>query len=246
MRDQYLRTPLATAVRLEEENIVKILLARSDILPNAAQDRGQTPLHLAVEQGHIAIMKLLLNTNQVNVDWADMNGDTPLHFAAAEGNWKIVQLLLSNGADANARNRQGQTLLFKAIEAGFGGNGQGLISTGQADPESRASDGRTPFIHAVRMGQFPQNNLKPAQRQRETTILLNSAGLVHSTRHNAPKSPVLDVVEYLLSLDQVDPNARDAQGRTALFWATWRFEVDVVRLLMANERVSVNVWEYDI
>jgi ankyrin repeat protein len=223
MRDRYLRTPLATAAYFGKENIVKILLERSDVLPNATEKRGRTPFHLAAEKGHIAIMKLLLGTNQVNVNCADVNGDTPLHFAAANGNREIAQFLFSNGAHADARNHEGRPPLFKAIETASVEMVKWLISTGQADPESRDSSGRTPFIHAVRVGKFPQaldgfgNKLKWAEAKREITILLHSAGLVHSTGHKAPTNAALEVLKYLLSLNQVDPNVRDQQGRTALF-----------------------------
>lgn len=251
MRDRLLRTPLAVAALHGKENIVKVLLDRSDVLLDATDKSGRSPFHHAAEQGHIAIMNLLLNTKQVNVDCADVNGETPFFFAVAKGKKEAAQFLISQGARLDAQNREGQTSLFKAIEAPSLEMVKWLLATGQVDPESRDLQGYTPLICAVKAGGFPRSTdasgkeLNAVDTEREIISLLRHAGPLPSTGHHTRSNAALRVLKHLLSFDQVNPNAQDREGRTALSWAAWKFQVDVVRLLLTTRGVNVNTADND-
>ena len=64
----------------------------------------------------IAIVKLLLQY-KADVNWKDAFNSTPLMYAAAKGDKNMVLLLLDNGADINANDGKGNTVLTAAIES---------------------------------------------------------------------------------------------------------------------------------
>lgn len=251
MRDRLLRTPLAVAALYGKENIVKILLDRSDVPLDAADKSGRSPFHHAAEQGHIVIMDLLLNTKKVNVDCANVNGETPFFFAVAQGKKEAAQFLISKGARPDAQNRGGQTPLFKAIGEASLEMVKWLLATGQVDPESRDLKGHTPLIYAVKAGGFPRStdacgkDLNALDTEHEIISLLRHAGPLPSTGHNTRKNAALGVLKHLLSLDQVNLNAQDKEGRTALSWAAWKLQLHVVRLLLTTRGVNVNTADND-
>ncbi|MDA2809459.1 ankyrin repeat domain-containing protein [Nocardiopsis sp. RSe5-2] len=95
--------------------------------PNSLDDRGMSPLHHAVARGDLAEVTALLE------EGADPNlqaeyGNSPL-FAAVDVNgqvssvletidgdrWALIRTLLDHGAQINARNRVGRTLVDLAV-----------------------------------------------------------------------------------------------------------------------------------
>lgn len=65
-----------------------------------------------------------------------------IHYASQHGDTRIVELLLDAGADVNATNRDGQTVLYCAAGHGHAETVQVLLARG-ADREAKLSDGKT-------------------------------------------------------------------------------------------------------
>ncbi|KAL2822430.1 ankyrin repeat-containing domain protein [Aspergillus granulosus] len=84
-------------------------------------------------------------------------GDTVLHYLAQGGHWwheSAIKYLLEHGADPNARNAQGRTVLYHAVcPQHLGGYRQKdivqILLDGGADPNIVAADGSTPLIVAA-------------------------------------------------------------------------------------------------
>jgi len=76
-------------------------------------------------------------------DARDKGGCTPLHLVRShflDEHRSIISGLLEAGADMNARDNRGRTVLYHAIEHAF--VMQALLRTG-ADPHIRDNDGKT-------------------------------------------------------------------------------------------------------
>jgi uncharacterized protein len=147
-------TPLMSA---ESARMVSLLLeAGADI--NAVDRDGATALHHAVLKDQaLEMVPLLLPAAPIDARRAD-TGETPLMVArqwffgmdATRGR-KVIELLLAAGADINARDGRGDTLLQVAA-----GNDQAglvcLLLQKKADRSIRNADGRTALDIARDLG----------------------------------------------------------------------------------------------
>ena len=121
--DRYGRNPLHTASLFPESlrryNPIPILLKKSvDI--NEQDLVGRTPLFYAVRTGNLKDAKLLIEKG-ANMTIADKYGHTPAHVAAIKTGsydtkssdlyFDILKSLREKGADMNARDYRGRTVL---------------------------------------------------------------------------------------------------------------------------------------
>lgn len=78
---------------------------------------GRTSLHYAVTYDFFHQSPMLVNlSDNPMINVADNGGITPLHLAVSLGNLKITELLLKHGANVNATNSQGDTVLHYATQ----------------------------------------------------------------------------------------------------------------------------------
>jgi ankyrin repeat protein len=105
---QFHATPLAWAEHGGHEDVVAMLLQKSDV-----------ELADLVEMGRLELVKARVEAAPEEVNGRDGSG-APLRVAAASGNLEIVKYLLSVGADTTLRNSQGKSALDWAEENGHG------------------------------------------------------------------------------------------------------------------------------
>lgn len=67
-----------------------------------------TPLHIASANGYLSVVEFLLE-HHVSTDVEDEDLWQPIHAAACWGHLEIVEVLAQNGANINARTRNGET-----------------------------------------------------------------------------------------------------------------------------------------
>ena len=97
-------TPLHLAVRQNNPDIVKLLIAKgADV--NATNQDVWTPLHTAAQYGHPEMVKLLIEAGaDVNAEggWDSVNcrreGFTPLFYAESQRHLEVAKLLIQSGA----------------------------------------------------------------------------------------------------------------------------------------------------
>jgi ankyrin repeat protein len=97
------------------EQVVDILLQRSEIQVDVMDVSCATPLLRACQHNHISIATALLEAG-ADVNHADQSGDTPLLIATKCGYVKLVKILLRYGANVNTRDSYGTTVLLAACD----------------------------------------------------------------------------------------------------------------------------------
>jgi len=122
--------PVATASRLNREEIVRILLASRNF--TMEPDAMGTSLELACGQGSDNLVRVLLDYG-APVNSLHLPGRSPLVAACRQGHVSIVQLLLGKGADANF-----ETLAETPLAVACSLNSFGYISIVKALLESGA------------------------------------------------------------------------------------------------------------
>ncbi|RVE46006.1 hypothetical protein evm_009348 [Chilo suppressalis] len=106
-------TPLATAVRKGDINMVKCLLSAGAEIEQRSS-AGQTALHLAVLGRHPNIVELLL---EIGADFKarDVNGLQVEHYAVDSCDLETLRFVLDKGGDVTAIDNNGWTPLFRAL-----------------------------------------------------------------------------------------------------------------------------------
>lgn len=137
------RPSLHDAVAERDYPAVLDLLRRGSCLEET-DSGGCTPLHVACGLGAADIVSALL-THGASVKARDYMQSTPLHYAKTG---EVADLLLKSGADVDARNRDGETILQCAAYSGS----QVLLNTVlKYNPEidSKGRGGYTPLLLAL-------------------------------------------------------------------------------------------------
>ncbi len=144
-----------SALRSQDVDVLRAMVAAKAVDPNAKDKDGVTPLMTAITGGGIrlnfgqvtpapfripgersaaAAVKFLVEAG-ADVNIAAKNGDTPLHRAAQSGDVSVIKLLADSGAKLDAKNAVGFTALDVAMgkkapgapepRGGFGGPPRG-------------------------------------------------------------------------------------------------------------------------
>ncbi len=169
---------------------------------------GDTPLHLAAAALRTEAAKLLLECG-ASPNAENRRGATPLHYACdprpkSGGTWnpakqgQLIELLVQYGAKLDQVDRGGASALHRAVRARSPEAVRHLLKAGARVDVRLGKRGSTPIHLAV-----------------QSTGAGGTAGAV---------SEQLEIIAMLLQ-HGADPAAKDANGRSALDWAT-------------NERVS--------
>lgn len=120
-------------------------------LPAAAQQQSQSYKFLeAVRKADgNAVIAILDQPGQTIVNTRDVSsGEGAIHIVARRGDATYLRYLLSKGADANLRDRAGNTAMMLATEAG---NSElvGILASVNANANLGNAGGETPLIRAV-------------------------------------------------------------------------------------------------
>ena len=106
-------------------------------LRNAALSSDKVALEQAIQEG-------------ANLNDADESGQTALHFSADKGCIDCMRLLLNAGANVNATDQDGISVLQTAVVAGIDVEGVvRMLLEGGADPDAKDDDGDSPRSTAL-------------------------------------------------------------------------------------------------
>jgi len=165
--DNFERTPLHTASRCSQDDLVRFLLDHGAD-PSASYDQNETALHHASHGGGPGVVRLLLDHgSDMNVrgklGWDPLSntaggrysdGWTPFHRAVIYGSKEVVEVFLDYGADPNAPDRAHMTALHLATLNGRLEIVKTLLARG-ANPRARTIEGKTPFEVAKTLERSP-------------------------------------------------------------------------------------------
>ena len=186
------------------------------------------PIHYAAALGQTNVINELLAAG-CPVDARACSNDTPLHVAIMHGQIESIKLLLENNADAHLAGQYGSTVLHCACS----------LSKRAGDWSNEADVAKACQIvriltekHNANLNTRDANGRTPLQYARDATLVqtLLAAGadpLVTDTHgrtllHDAVTcSNAKDKIQILLDAG-IDVNARDLDGRNALFNAHYR------------------------
>jgi serine/threonine protein kinase len=108
---------LGEASETGRTELVRLLLAMTNIEADSKDIHGKIPLHRAVQHGQVAVVRILLEQS-ARINSRDDIGRTPLSWAALIGDEDIVNLLLEHGADINTKDNYHRTPLLLAVDNG--------------------------------------------------------------------------------------------------------------------------------
>jgi ankyrin repeat protein len=117
VKAQTLNDDLAKAIQSKDTAVVSALLKKGADA-NYKEKMGPAEISmliLAVNNQDYTTVKLLAD-HKAEIDWKDWFSTTALMYAVNLGNMDIINCLLKNGADVNAHDKQGNTVLSAAKE----------------------------------------------------------------------------------------------------------------------------------
>lgn len=224
------RNGLTALIHASDEGhlaIVQMLLDKGAKINTATKD-GWTALIMASGKGHLEVVQLLLE-NDADIEITDSIGLTALISASNEGHFKVVMCLLEKGADTAVTDDNGLTALGRAAASRHLDVVKLLLDHG-ANIEAVNNKGFTILSAAAYFGDIEVVRLLLDKGANPKAI-----GYTGVTALNfASESGHLAVVKLLAETSAESIQALDKWGRTALYNAASRGQIDVVDLCLAN------------
>ena len=259
--DRTIQTPLAYAAAVGREDMIRLLLSRSDVNPDTKDDKGQTPLFLAAKMGHLDAVRMLLSHSSVDVNARTATGLTALAVTVQRDCEELVHVLLSHsGVDINMRYTDGRTALMDSIrEFKYSRRSrfrfflsrdpkklkilQALLNHSSLDVNMEDYEGNTALMLAVEV-----SSEKTSTSAELIQLLLNHSGMDVNVRSKNGNTALIyaimhgfvGAVKLLLSHRGIEVNTIGRGGRTGLSWAAFWGRVEIVKLLVDYQGVDLD------
>lgn len=230
------QTLLQYAAERGFERLAKVAIQQASYAVDQTNSRGQTPFSLAAQgrinhSGRLTVMKYLHEAH-ANPNMPDEDDNTPLHHAVITPfNDKIIQFL-SSTSEVNLENKDHKehTALASAVLENQLGYTQILLAAG-ANPMSLLGDSSTMLIYTVKQGNMRMFNLLFGNSRCEHDAVDRNGRTALSWCATVGDEVAATMMSMLLQSETVNPNLRDAEGRTALERAICGAQPAMVRML---------------
>jgi Txe/YoeB family toxin of toxin-antitoxin system len=256
-------TPLISAAANGCEKIVKILLDYSDVNPNLQDRNGGTALIYASRHGYKKVVETLLKHPEIDVNMRNDSGVNALLFAAGKGDEEIVKLLLNHSKiDLNIQDNEGFTALGYATSIGCEKIVELLLDCSKINFNVQDNNGFTVLDDAIINGhkgivellldrlnidinrEDSNAALRAVVYGREEIIkLFLEKGLDVNKTYGSEKNTLLmiaaeagnlPIVNLLLEQPNINVNAVNDKGETALDFAKRSKRKKIIRLIQSK------------
>ena len=232
-KDNLNQTPLMHACfdggRLD--NIKMLLKNGADI--QASSSNGSTILHFASRNSNEEVVEFLLKSNEISVNATDNLNKTPLMHACYDGGLlNNIKMLRQNGADIQARDCYGLTVLHFASRNSKQEVVEFLLKSNEISVNATDNLNRTPLMHAC----FDGGRLDNIKMLRQNGADIQASCSDGTTvLHVASRNSKQEVVEFLLKSNEISVNATDNLNRTPLMHACFDGgRLDNIKMLRQN------------
>ncbi len=216
-------TALHRAIFHGHENIVETLLQCKDLDRTLREGKtGFTPLWSAIFQRKCDIVATLLGFN----DLTPNEDCPPLIWAAFVGDYEVVKVVLDHSKEQlNMRDKLGRTPLVNAARKVDNGKVIRVLLEAGANRDIADNSGNTPILEAIHNG-FTAN-VKELINDNSMGLDIGHGSLLHIAAQNDDHAVLRILLEHSKELDL---NAQDVEGRTALHHAAFqgtRYQVNL-------------------
>ncbi len=232
-QDAYGQTALLWACVNGHADVALYLLEKGANLETASNrpgdiDHGKTPLYWAVERGHASVVeKLMARGANAKLALGYMRSQ-PIHLAAQAGRLDIVKILVENDPSTLDQDAYGETALLRASTSGHADVVLYLLDEKGANLETATNQPRHWYLHGI-------TPLYSAVKQGHASVVekLMARGAnakvarqdMIQPLHFAAGAGRLDIVKILVENDPSTLDEQDADGQTALLWASGHADV---------------------
>jgi ankyrin repeat protein/class 3 adenylate cyclase len=234
-------TPLLYAVAQNCTEAATFLLSKNANV-NIKDVYNKFPVLVALKNKHYRMAELLATGTNIDIHQRTTKGSTVLHIMALEGDLTAVKFLVEKcNASPLRRNNDEENVLFTGLP--FVPVAEYLSQRFAADGLSKmltheTSEKRTIFHETIINGNYNslQMILKHAKINelsiKQIQQLLNSEDKYEDTPLLlAAKNGHKDMVKFLCMCEEVDLNAGDSEGNTALYYAMQLKDPEIISLL---------------
>ncbi|KAI4455457.1 molting protein mlt-4 [Holotrichia oblita] len=220
-------TTLHLACIYSNMSIVKACIDRGDNI-NEVDAYNCTPLHYSVcDDRNTKIVELLIDKD---INFKDKNGFTPFHLATKFNKVAMMEMLFENNADVNTANHNLDAPLHTAVQNECKDAVRILLEY-KADINTINNSGKTPLYVAIELNTVGIAEMLLKQRADVNKVTVRfKTPLCHAI---VSGSKTKDMVELLLKYF-ADVHLESPDGKTALYLAALRGNVEVVEMLLRN------------
>ena len=220
-------TPLTNVCLLDNSEGLRLLLAAPNIKINQPNKSGDTAIIWAAVKGHTECLRLLLAVPGIEVNFIDRDNKTAYDWATINNHEECAELLRAAG---------GQRTTPPAISAE-------LINCDRDEARSRLQN------MGISPSQYNEAICKAADSSdNEKLALLINAGADVNSRASDGWIPLTNLCFYdnlqglrlILNAPNLNVNASDGQGNSALSLAAIKGHADCLRLLLSHPGIRVN------
>ena len=222
-KDEDGRIPLHYAALNGHLEVVKYFIVEQNCDPMDKNNDGVTPLHYACYHGYLNIAQYLIREECCNPSCENNDGYTPLHYACRYGHLNIAQYLIKEEhCNPSCENKYGWTPLHYACRYDNLNIAQYIIREGHCNPSCKNKYGNTPLHYACRYGHLNIAQYLIREEHCNPSCEDNDGW---TPLHNACRYDHAHIVQYLLSTGRVNPLAENKYGKTALIYASGKYEI---------------------